>query len=644
MNFKNLVNENLVLLNLDLKDKKDIIKVLVDKLYDNGRITSKEIFYKTVMERELSSPTGLEEGLAIPHGKDECVKEASIAIARLKNPISTWESVDEDNEVNLVFLIAIPKKEEGSSHIEILSKLTTSFMKEGFIQDLQNSQTTKELLNIVYSIEEEKNENTNENTYFKDKPLILAVTACPTGIAHTYLAAEALEKAAKELQINICVEKQGARGIEGRHSEELITKADVIIFATDVSVKEKERFIGKKYIQTRVAAPLKKGKETILEALNNPDGIIEANQIKSENNTDDKNENSNKLFSLQEIKRACLTGISYMLPLVVAGAVIMGLSRIGASFFEIGNIWDSSYAQSSEPLVRLLHTLDKLGGKTLSLMLPFIGGYVAFAIGDKVAIAPGFVGGLLAADSNSGFLGALVAGILAGYSTKIIIKKVKLPAFASGVTSIFIAPICAVLITGLSIIYVIGDPVATLNKSLEIWLMGMNGSNRLILAAIIGGMMGADLGGPINKAALTTALALVASGITVPNTAAMIGIVVPPLGLGFATILSKKKYSLALQEAGKSAILMGLVGVTEGAIPFAIESPIKVISSTILGSALAAALAVYLGANNPLPISGFYGWFAVQNWPIYILSIFIGSLFIAIMNISLRKEESKENV
>ena len=644
MNFKNLVNENLVLLNLDLKDKKDIIKVLVDKLYDNGRITSKGIFYKTVMERELSSPTGLEEGLAIPHGKDECVKEASIAIARLKNPISTWESVDEDNEVNLVFLIAIPKKEEGSSHIEILSKLTTSFMKEGFIQDLQNSQTTKELLNIVYSIEEEKNENTNENKYFKDKPLVLAVTACPTGIAHTYLAAEALEKAAKELQINICVEKQGARGIEGRHSEELITKADVIIFATDVSVKEKERFIGKKYIQTRVAAPLKKGKETILEALNNPDGIIEANQIKSENNTDDKNENSNKLFSLQEIKRACLTGISYMLPLVVAGAVIMGLSRIGASFFEIGNIWDSSYAQSSEPLVRLLHTLDKLGGKTLSLMLPFIGGYVAFAIGDKVAIAPGFVGGLLAADSNSGFLGALVAGILAGYSTKIIIKKVKLPAFASGVTSIFIAPICAVLITGLSIIYVIGDPVATLNKSLEIWLMGMNGSNRLILAAIIGGMMGADLGGPINKAALTTALALVASGITVPNTAAMIGIVVPPLGLGFATILSKKKYSLALQEAGKSAILMGLVGVTEGAIPFAIESPIKVISSTILGSALAAALAVYLGANNPLPISGFYGWFAVQNWPIYILSIFIGSLFIAIMNISLRKEESKENV
>lgn len=644
MNFKNLVNENLVLLNLDLKDKKDIIKVLVDKLYDNERITSKEIFYKTVMERELSSPTGLEEGLAIPHGKDECVKEASIAIARLREPISTWESVDEDNKVNLVFLIAIPKKEEGSSHIEILSKLTTSFMKEGFIQNLQNSQTASELLNILYSIEEEKDENDNKNKYFEDKPLILAITACPTGIAHTYLAAEALEKAGKELEVNLLVEKQGARGIEGKHSEDLIKKADVVIFATDVSVKEKERFIGKKYIQTRVAAPLKKGKETILQALNNPDGIVEANQIKSENNTDEKNENSNKLFSIQEIKRACLTGISYMLPLVVAGAVIMGLSRIGASFFEIGNIWDSSYAQSSEPLIRLLHTLDKLGGKTLSLMLPFIGGYVAFAIGDKVAIAPGFVGGLLAADSNSGFLGALVAGILAGYSTKIIIKKVKLPAFASGVTSIFIAPICAVLITGLSIIYVIGDPVATLNKSLEIWLMGMNGSNRLILAAIIGGMMGADLGGPINKAALTTALALVASGITVPNTAAMIGIVVPPLGLGFATILSKKKYSLALQEAGKSAILMGLVGVTEGAIPFAIESPIKVISSTILGSALAAALAVYLGANNPLPISGFYGWFAVQNWPIYILSIFIGSLFIAIMNISLRKEENKENV
>ena len=643
MNFKSLVNENLVLLNLDLDDKKDIIKVLVDKLYDNNRITSKEDFYKTVMEREDSSPTGLEEGLAIPHGKNECVREASIAIARLKNPISTWESVDEDNKVNLVFLIAIPKKEAGSSHIEILSKLTTSFMKEGFIQKLQSAQTTEELLNIVYSIGEKAESSNNEDVYFDKKPTVLAITACPTGIAHTYLAAEALEKAAKELEVNIFVEKQGARGIEGRLSKDLIDKADVVIFATDVSVKEKERFIGKKYIQTKVAAPIKKGKDVLLQALNSPDGVVEASQIKAENTSDEK-EGSDKLFSVQEIKRACLTGISYMLPLVVAGAVIMGLSRIGASFFEIGNIWDSSYAESSESLVRLLHTLDKLGGKTLSLMLPFIGGYVAFAIGDKVAIAPGFVGGLLAADSNSGFLGALVAGILAGYSTKIIIKKVKLPAFASGVTSIFIAPICAVLITGLSIIYVIGDPVATLNKALEVWLMGLDGSNRLILAAIIGGMMGADLGGPINKAALTTALALVASGITVPNTAAMIGIVVPPLGLGLATILSKKKYSLALQEAGKSAILMGLVGVTEGAIPFAIESPIKVISSTILGSALAAALAVYLGANNPLPISGFYGWFAVQNWPIYILSIFIGSLFIAVMNISLRKEENVENV
>lgn len=632
MKFENLLNENLIVLDLDLQKKEDIIEKLVEKLYENGGITSKESFFKAVMKRESVSPTGLEEGLAIPHGKDESVVKPMIAVARLKQAIKTWESVDEDNEVNMIFLIAIPKKEEGDSHIEVLSKLTTSFMKEGFISKLQEAKTKKEMLEIIYSVEDSEEEKVELS---EDSKFIVAVTSCATGIAHTYLAAEALEKAARELGIRIQVEKQGAKGIENRLTKEQIEKAEVVIFATDVSVKEIERFAGKKYLQTRVAVPLKAGKETIETALKTPTGIVEGSV---ENSTETVKENTN---ILGEIKRAFLTGISYMIPLVIAGAVIMGIARIGGSIFDVTDIWDAKHLESSNALVRLFCTMDGLGGRALGLMLPFIGGYVAYALGDRIAIAPGFIGGVLAKEINAGFIGALLAGIIAGYSVKFVMEKIKLPGVAAGITSILIAPVLGTLITGLSIIYIIGEPVAGMNKALEVWLMGLSGSNKIILAAVIGGMVGFDLGGPVNKAAVTTSMALLASGITIPNTAAQIAIIVPPIGLGLATVLGKKKYNPALQEAGRSSILMGLVGISEGAIPFAIESPLKVIPVTVLGSALASAIGVLLGADNPAPISGFYGWFAVKNWPVYVFAILIGSLFIAIVSVILRNK--KEN-
>lgn len=630
MKFENLLNENLIVLDLDLQKKEEIIGKLVEKLYENGGVTSKESFFKAVMKRESISPTGLEEGLAIPHGKDESVIRPMIAVARLKQAIKTWESVDEDNEVNMIFLIAIPKKEEGDSHIEVLSKLTTSFMKEGFISKLQEAKTKKEMLDIIYSVEENEEEKIELSD---DSKFVIAVTSCATGIAHTYLAAEALEKAARELGIRIQVEKQGAKGIENRLTKEQIEKAEVVIFATDVSVKEIERFAGKKYLQTRVAVPLKAGKETIEKALKTPTGIVEGNV---ENPTETVKENTNVLG---EIKRAFLTGISYMIPLVIAGAVIMGIARIGGSIFDVTDIWDAKHLGSSNALVRLFCTMDGLGGRALGLMLPFIGGYVAYALGDRIAIAPGFIGGVLAKEINAGFIGALLAGIIAGYSVKLVMEKIKLPGVAAGITSILIAPVLGTLITGLSILYIIGEPVAGMNKALEVWLMGLSGSNRIILAAVIGGMVGFDLGGPVNKAAVTTSMALLASGITTPNTAAQIAIIVPPIGLGLATILGKKKYNPALQEAGRSSILMGLVGISEGAIPFAIESPLKVIPVTVLGSALASAVGVLLGADNPAPISGFYGWFAVKNWPAYVFAILVGSLFIAIVSVILRNKK-----
>lgn len=338
-----------------------------------------------------------------------------------------------------------------------------------------------------------------------------------------------------------------------------------------------------------------------------------------------------------DLKRHFLTGISYMIPLVIAGAVIMGIARIGSSFYGIVNIWDSSHSESSHELVRLFYNMDMIGGLALGLMLPFIAGFIAYSIVDKPGIVPGFVAGFLAKNMNTGFLGALVAGVLAGYVVKLILEKIKLPEFASGITAIFLAPVLGTLITCFIMIYVVGVPLANLNKGLELWLTSMTGTNKILLAAIIGGMVGFDLGGPVNKAAVTTAMALLASGITTPNTAAQVAIIVPPIGLGIATVLSKKKYDESMREAGKSSILMGLVGISEGAIPFAIESPIKVIPINVIGSALASALAVMFGTNNPAPISGFYGWFTVERWPLYVLSIFIGAFFIAFTNILFRK-------
>ena len=338
-----------------------------------------------------------------------------------------------------------------------------------------------------------------------------------------------------------------------------------------------------------------------------------------------------------DLKRHFLTGISYMIPLVIAGAVIMGIARIGSSFYGVKDIWDASHTQSAHALVRLFHTMDGIGGLALGLMLPFIAGFIAYSIIDKPGIVPGFVAGLLAKDMNTGFLGALVAGVLAGYIVKLILDKIQLPDFASGITAIFLAPVLGTLITCPIMVYIIGVPIATLNKGLEVWLTSMSGTNKIVLAAIIGGMVGFDLGGPVNKAAVTTAMALLASGITTPNTAAQVAIIVPPIGLGLATVFAKKKYDESMVEAGKSSILMGLVGISEGAIPFAIESPLKVIPINVIGSALASSLAVLFGTNNTAPISGFYGWFTVEKWPLYVLSIFIGAFFIAFANILLRK-------
>lgn len=344
----------------------------------------------------------------------------------------------------------------------------------------------------------------------------------------------------------------------------------------------------------------------------------------------------------KEIETHIMTGISYMIPLVIAGAVLMAISRIGASFYGISNIWDAKWATDSNVLIQFLHTDDGWGGLALGMMFPVISAYISYSVADKGGIAPGLVGGVLVANMNAGFLGALASGLIAGYTVKFLLTHIHLPEAAKSVLPVFLVPVLGSLVTLILIQYVIGVPFASLNSGLASWLKSLTGTNKILLAAIVGGMVGFDLGGPVNKAAVTTAMALLTSGVYDPNTAAQIAIIIPPLGLGLATLIDKRKFTPELQEAGQASLVMGLIGVSEGAIPFAVESPLKVIPANVIGSAIGAALGVGLGAVNRAPISGFYGWFAVEKWWFYILGIVVGTLIVTGITLLTRKQAEVE--
>ncbi|GAB5052993.1 PTS fructose transporter subunit IIC [Pediococcus ethanolidurans] len=344
----------------------------------------------------------------------------------------------------------------------------------------------------------------------------------------------------------------------------------------------------------------------------------------------------------KQLETHIMTGISYMIPVVISGAVLMAISRVGASFFGISDIWDPKWAKSANMIIRFLNVDDGWGGIALGLMFPIISAYIAYSIADKGGIAPGIIGGLLVANMNAGFLGALASGLIAGYTVKFLIDHIHLPEAAKSVLPVFIVPVVGAFVTLFLIQYVIGIPFASLNTGLAAWLKGMTGTNRILLAAIVGGMVGFDLGGPVNKAAVTTAMALLTSGVYDPNTAAQVAIIIPPLGLGLATVLGKRKFNNELKEAGNASLVMGLIGVSEGAIPFAVESPLKVIPANVIGSAVGSAIAVGLGAVNRAPISGFYGWFAVEKWWVYIFAILVGTLIVTGLTLLFRKDIKEE--
>ena len=597
MDLKNLTNENLITIDLDLNKKEYVIKYLVKQLYDEGKLSSEKDFYNAVLDREALSPTGFEAGLAVPHGKSNAVKEAAFAVAKLKRPISEWESVDENNKVELVFLLAIPTSEAGSTHIELLAELMTRISNEEYKKSLENSKDKHEFYKRLDMTIKEDDINVD-----KFEKTIVAVTACPAGIAHTYMAAEALVKAGKEMGVRVLVEKQGANGIENRHTNENLKNADAAIFAVDVAVKEVERFGHLPVYKTKVAAPLRDAKAIIKNALKQAEGHQKGtfNEIE---------EIEEKVSFGNEAKKAILTGISHIVPLIVAGGMIAAFATLIAQGFGLQDVFNAENSW--------LWMYRKLGSNLLgTLMVPVLSAYMAYSISDKPALGPGFAAGVAANMINGGFLAGMAGGFIAGYTIKMLKRYIPSKGTLAGFISFWVYPVFGTLIVGTLMFFVVGKPVTALNQGLISWLGSMAGTNAALFGAILGIMVSFDLGGPVNKAAYAFCIGAMAEGIIIPYAVFASVKMVSAFGVTFATLLFKKYFNEEEQEVGKSTWLLGLAGITEGAIPFMIADPLRVIPSLCIGSAITGSIVSVFNIGLDVPGAGIFSLFVLKGQPL----------------------------
>ncbi|WP_082233271.1 fructose-specific PTS transporter subunit EIIC [Halobacillus massiliensis] len=643
MNLAQMTDQALIRFDLIDTKKKDVIWKLTEQLYEQGYLSSKEDFYHEVLEREKLSATGFEAGLAIPHGKSAAVQKAGFAVARLEKPIEDWESIDPDNKVELVFLLAIPEGEAGSTHLNLLAELSTRLMDKKYYHQLMQAQNASEFMDALDNHSLKSKEEPSQVT---DKT-VLVITACAAGIAHTYMAAEAMEQAGKKKGIRVFSEKQGANGLEDEHTADMIRKADAVVFATDITPKGKERYKGLPYVQTRVAAPLEKAEELLDRALNQPDGKVEGNGSGEEVMTANK-----KQGVLAEMGQAILTGISYMIPVIVAAGLMMGIAKLGAIPFGLVNeISDPSYATSGNELFVILHHLDKFGFLIFQFMYPIFAAFTAYSLADRVGIVAGFIGGLFAAGVHyqywgieegipSGFLGALILGLTAGYLARFLNEKIKLNKNFQAMKPMLIIPAISVLSIFLLNFYIVDPVFGGLNELLRVTIESAQESGEIVLSTIIASATAFDLGGPINKAAGAIAIGLAADEIF-PLTARVLAIVIPPIGLGLATVLDRfvvgrRVFDANLRVAGNTSILLGFIAISEGAIPFMLRNPVITIPINILGAIIGSVTAVLLGAVQWYPLPAFWGWPLVENVWSYLIGLAVGALFIAFANIFVR--------
>lgn len=604
-------------INIDLKGqtKSEIIDEMVDILYNNGKLNDREEYKKEILKRESQSSTGMEEGIAIPHGKTDAVKIPTVAIGISKKGVD-YESLD-GKPSHLFFMIAAPAN-SNNSHIELLSKITTLLLEDDIREALINSKSKEEVLDILIKNAEKDNENSSLNQETNnDSYQVLAVTACPTGIAHTYMAADALLKKGKELGITIKVETNGSSGVKNELTKEEIKNAKGIIVAADKNVAM-ERFAGKNVDIVGVKEAIKNPEQLIKNALNQTAPIYHS----SEDNTQASNKFAKKPKT--GVYKHLMSGVSNMLPFVVGGGILIAFSFMFG--INASNPNDPSYNY----FAKLLNDIG--GGNAFFLMVPVMAGFIGMSIADRPGFAPAMVGGLISLNSGGGFLGGLIGGFLGGYIT-LLLKKVfnKLPESLDGIKPVLLYPLFGIFITGAIMYLFIVNPIAAINTGISNFLKNLGTGNLILLGALLGAMMSTDMGGPINKAAFTFGIAMIASGQYAPHAAVMAGGMVPPLGIALATTIFRNKFSADERDAGKTCYVMGLSFITEGAIPFAASDPIRVIPSCMIGAAISGALSMAFHIELRAPHGGIFVLPIVNNPVMYLLAIVIGSVVTALL-------------
>ncbi|WP_394232430.1 fructose-specific PTS transporter subunit EIIC [Niallia oryzisoli] len=615
MKITKLLSKETVLLTIHGKNKLDAINELVDVLDGAGKLSNREQYKAAILKREEQSTTGIGDGIAIPHAKDAAVREAAIAFGKSVAGVD-YEALD-GQPSHLFFMIAAPEG-ANNTHLEALSRLATILMKDDARQKLLKAATADEVLSIIDSYDHEEGE---EEVSVADKQnFIVAVTACPTGIAHTYMAADSLKAKAKELGVDIKVETNGSGGAKNVLTQEEIDKAVAIIVAADTKV-QMERFKGKHVLETAVADGIRKPEELINRALKQDAPVYQGGGGRADTSSED----TGKRSIGGTIYKHLMNGVSNMLPFVVGGGILIAIS------FMFGYNSSDPNDPSYNAFAAALNEIG--GGNAFALMIPVLAGFIAMSIADRPGFAPGMVAGLMAASGGAGFLGGLIGGFLAGYIV-VGLKKVfaNIPASLEGIKTILLYPLLGVALTGFAMKYIVNTPVAAINTTITEWLSSLGTGNAVFLGIILGLMMAFDMGGPVNKSAYVFGTGLLASGVFDPMAAIMAAGMVPPLAIALATTIFKNRFTKLDRDAGKVNYIMGFSFITEGAIPFAAADPLRVIPSVMVGSAIAGAISMASGIGLRAPHGGvFVIPFVDGNWLIYLAGIVIGAIVSAVM-------------
>ena len=635
MRITDLLDKRSISLDAAPIDKKATLDMAVELMAKSGKLMDVEQYRAQVYAREEESTTGIGEGIAIPHGKCDAVKTPGLAAMVIKNGVD-YDSLDGE-PVTLLFLIAAPNTKD-NVHLDVLSKLSVMLMDENFTTSLRNAKSVEEFLQIIDAADEsaksidDRLSDTGITTEEKKSFKLLAVTSCPTGIAHTYMAAEALEKAAKAADCQIKIETRGSAGAKNVLTAEEIAAADCIIVAADAKVPM-DRFDGKKVISCQVSDGISKADRLVQQAISGEVEIFHGESGAVKTAVAGKESVAHKIYT------QLMNGVSHMLPFVVGGGILIAIAFLIDGLNVDINALPADQRSNFGTITPIAAMFKNIGGVAFGMMLPVLAGFIGMAIGDRPALALGFVGGMLAANGKSGFLGALVAGFLAGYLI-VGLRKIcdKLPDAVEKLAPVLIYPVVGILIMGLAMNFVVEPIMGGINTGLNNFLSGMGDSSRVVLGLILGGMMAIDMGGPFNKAAYVFGTAAIAAGNYDIMAAVMIGGMTPPCAIALATLLFKNKFTKEERDAGPTNFIMGLAFITEGAIPFAASDPLHVLPSCIIGSALAGALSMAFHCTLMAPHGGIFVFPVVGNALMYLVALAAGTVVSALLLGVLKKK------